>query len=58
MEEEVEALIEDINALASQIRSEPIFLGGDDTHELVFDPYAIYRRPAEPVDATAASYSP
>ncbi|UCF81080.1 MAG: hypothetical protein JSV08_01260 [Acidobacteriota bacterium] len=56
--EEVEALIEDINALASQIRSEPIFLGGDDAHELVFDPYAIYHRPAEPVEAAAAAYSP
>jgi hypothetical protein len=56
--EEVEALIEDINALASQIRSEPIFLGGDEAHELVFDPYAIYHRPAEPVEAAAAAYSP
>ncbi len=56
--EEVEALIEDINALASQIRSEPIFLGGDEAHELVFDPYAIYNRPAEPVEAATAAYSP
>jgi hypothetical protein len=56
--EEVEALIEDINALASQIRSEPIFLGGDEAHELVFDPYAIYYRPTEPVEAAAAAYSP
>ncbi len=56
--EEVEALIEDINALASQIRSEPIFLGGDEANELVFDPYAIYNRPAEPVEAAAAAYSP
>lgn len=50
---EIEALVEDINALAAQTE-DPIFLGADNEYELVFNPAAVYGR--APVDAQQASH--
>ena len=55
---EIDTLVKDINlTLAKQRSEEPIYLGGDGEHELVFDPMAVYRRPNQPAIPTAqASY--
>jgi len=54
---EIEALVNEINALSTKVASKPIFVGGDDSYELVFDPYQIYKKQREPIDAAKASYT-
>jgi hypothetical protein len=54
---EIGTLVQDINQLADSVYEQPVYLGGDEQHELVFDPYQIYNRQTAPVDAEAASYS-